>query len=87
VPQLQSQNSEHRIRTGRGLIPVSNGKREVPNQASGKCDGCGKPIGHANSIEAEYDEITPEDEYLDSFFFGDKACKENFEEHHEVNHE
>ena len=63
---------------------MSDDKREVPTQGSGACDGCGKPIGHADEIVKEYDQITPEGEYNDSFVFGQRECRENFEEYHGV---
>lgn len=59
-------------------------KKEVPAQRSGTCDGCGEPIGHASSISESYEEITPDVKYQDSFYFGQRECKENFEKHHGV---
>jgi DNA-directed RNA polymerase subunit RPC12/RpoP len=42
-----------------------------------KCDGCGKPIGHASTIEGVYegDELEK-----DHYYFGDSECKRIFEE-------
>ncbi|MFB1064933.1 hypothetical protein [Natrinema sp. H-ect4] len=66
---------------------MSDGKREVPSQGQSHCDGCGQTLGHGDDIVKEYDEITPEGTHKDSFVFGQRECREIFEEHHGVNQE
>lgn len=63
---------------------MSEDKKEVPTQGADACDGCGQPIGHANSIKETYNDITPDVKYQESFYFGQKECKEIFEKHHSV---
>lgn len=46
-----------------------------------ECDGCGKAIGHAVSIEGEYHSDKLERQ---NYYFGDSECKRLFEEEHEV---
>lgn len=43
-----------------------------------QCDGCGRPIGHAQSIEGEYEQF--DDFEKKNKYFGSRECKEIYEE-------
>lgn len=48
------------------------------------CDSCGRPIGHAEEIEGEYHS---DDLDREIFWFGSRECKDEFENHHDVEEE
>lgn len=55
------------------------------------CDGCGEPIGHADQILVVYDEDAVDMETPDwdgnRAVFGQRECREIFEEHHDITEE
>jgi len=54
-----------------------------------RCSGCGEPIGHASEIVVEYKDQAIEDKDIDSTIqaFGQRECREIFEEHYELTQE